>query len=125
MNKNGFMSNIFLLDPYIYLPVSSGIEIIGSSAYSACLDGTHKAFSIDFKKLYARKNGYTQRRYSIQEHPTEEFKEEIDFKARIILYCTSITVDEYPKTDSTLKKKLNGLLTLQLTYYKFNFSMCP
>ena len=44
MNKNGFMSNIFLLDPYIYLPVSSGIEIIGSSAYSACLDGTHKAF---------------------------------------------------------------------------------
>ena len=43
-----------------------GIEIIGSSAYSACLDGTHKAFSIDFKKLYARRNGFNQRRYSIQ-----------------------------------------------------------
>ncbi len=42
-----------------------GIEIVGRSAYSACLDGTHKAFSIDFKKLYARKNGFQQRRLAI------------------------------------------------------------
>ena len=39
-----------------------GIEIIGSSAYSACLDGTHKAFSIDYRKLYARRNGFGGRR---------------------------------------------------------------
>ncbi len=39
-----------------------GIEIIGTNAYSACLDGTHKTFSIDFKKLYARKDGFGQRR---------------------------------------------------------------
>ncbi|TRY67492.1 hypothetical protein TCAL_03751 [Tigriopus californicus] len=57
-----------------------GIEIIGSTAYSACLDGTHKAFSIDFKKLYAKKNGFGQRRCSIQEHTEEEFREDLEFK---------------------------------------------
>ncbi len=56
-----------------------GIEIVGGSAYSACLDGTHKAFSIDFKKLYARKNGLQQRRYSIKEASNEEFREDMDF----------------------------------------------
>ena len=56
-----------------------GIEIIGKSAYSACLDGTHKAFSIDYKKLYARKNGFGNRRISIQEPSNEEFREELDF----------------------------------------------
>ena len=50
-----------------------GIEIIGASAYSACLDGTHKAFSIDYKKLYARRNGMGQRRYSFQVHPSRPF----------------------------------------------------
>lgn len=56
-----------------------GIEIIGSSAYSACLDGTHKAFSIDYKKLYARRNGFGGRRYSIQETSNEAFQEELEF----------------------------------------------
>ena len=56
-----------------------GIEIIDKSAYSACLDGTHKAFSIDYKKLYARKNGFGGRRLSIQEHSNAEFREEIEF----------------------------------------------
>ncbi len=57
-----------------------GIEIVGRFAYSACLDGTHKAFSIDFKKLCARKNGFQQRRYSFrQQHSNEEFREDVDF----------------------------------------------
>jgi len=57
-----------------------GIEIIGRAAYSACLDGTHKAFSIDFRKLCAKKDGFQQRRFSISDHSNEEFLEEMDFR---------------------------------------------
>ena len=50
-----------------------GIEIIGSSAYSACLDGTHKAFSIDYRKLYARRNGFGGRRWARNQNFSQRY----------------------------------------------------
>ena len=54
-----------------------------------------RAFSIDFKKLYARKNGFTQRRMSVSlgqnSHQDEEFKEEIEFRVRqkhVLILCS-------------------------------------
>ena len=57
-----------------------GLEIIGTNCYSACLDRTHKAFSIDTKKLVTKKSGYGGRRMSISEHSDKEFAEELEFR---------------------------------------------